>query len=85
MRTNHLDTQRNHSICFEENGAYPETYIGQGSNFGFNGGMLVDQTDDPRIKDAVKIAYLKKMWDNKSRLFTGTTTDVTKKMREVAV
>ena len=53
MRTNHLDTQRNHSICFEENGAYPETYIGQGSNFGFNGGMLVDQTDDPRIKDAV--------------------------------
>ena len=60
MRTNHLDTQRNHSICFEENGAYPETYIGQGSNFGFNGGMLVDQTDDPRIKDAVKIAYLKK-------------------------
>ena len=41
--------------------------------------------DDPRIKDAVKIAYLKKMWDNKSRLFTGTTTDVTKKMREVAV
>lgn len=49
------------------------------------GGMLVDQTDAPRIKDAVKIAYLKKMWDNKSRLFTGTTTDVTKKMREVAV
>lgn len=48
-------------------------------------GRACGQTDDPRIKDAVKIAYLKKMWDNKSRLFTGTTTDVTKKMREVAV
>lgn len=45
----------------------------------------MEQTDDPRIKDVVKIAYLKKMWDNKSRLFTGTTTDVTKKKREVAV
>ena len=45
----------------------------------------MDQTDDPRIKQELKIAYLIKMWDNKSRLFTGTTTDVTKKMREVAV
>ena len=43
-------------VVFEENGAYPETYIGQGSNFGFTGGLLGYQTDDPRMKDAVKIA-----------------------------
>lgn len=41
-------------VVFEENGAYPETYIGQGSNFGFTGGLLRYQTDDPRMKDAVK-------------------------------
>lgn len=43
-------------IVFEELGSYPSTYVGQGSNFGFTGGLLGYATDDPRLKDAVDIA-----------------------------
>lgn len=43
-------------IVFEEQGSYPSTYVGQGSNFGFTGGLMGYATDDPRLKDAVEIA-----------------------------
>lgn len=43
-------------VIFEEQGSYPSTYIGQGSNFGFTGGLLGYAPDDPRLKDAVEIA-----------------------------
>ena len=43
-------------IVFEEKGSYPGTYIGQGSNFGFTGGLMGYSTDDVRLKDAVSIA-----------------------------
>ena len=47
-------------VVFEENGSYPSTYIGQGSDFGFTGGLLGYHTDDPRLKDAVKTAAFEK-------------------------
>lgn len=43
-------------IVFDEAGSYPNTYIGQGSNYGFAGGLLGYSTDDPRLKDALTIA-----------------------------
>ena len=43
-------------VFFEEKGSYPSTYIGQGSNFGFTGGLLGWDTDDPRLKDSVELA-----------------------------
>lgn len=43
-------------VVFDSNGSYPSTYIGQGSNFGFTGGLLGYDTDDPRLKDSVEIA-----------------------------
>lgn len=43
-------------IVFEQQGSYPSTYIGQGSNFGFTGGLLDYATDDRRLKDSVEIA-----------------------------
>lgn len=43
-------------VVFEEAGSYPNTYIGQGSDFGFTGGLLGYDTDNPQLKNAVKIA-----------------------------
>ena len=43
-------------IVFERAGSYPGTYIGQGSNFGFVGGMLGLATDDVRLKDSLQLA-----------------------------
>ena len=43
-------------IIFEKRGSYPKTYKGQGSDFGFTGGLLGMTPDDRRLKDAVKIA-----------------------------
>ncbi len=43
-------------VVFEQQGSYPSTYVGQGSNFGFTGGLLDYATDDVRLKDAVEIA-----------------------------
>lgn len=43
-------------VVFDSEGSYPSTYIGQGSNFGFTGGLLGIHTDNPELKDAVKIA-----------------------------
>lgn len=47
---------RRAEVVFDENGSYPDTYIGQGSDFGFTGGLLGYYTDNPRVKDAVTIA-----------------------------
>lgn len=60
------------NVIFDENGAYPETYIGQGSNFGFTGGLLGYTTDEPKVKDAVEIATGsgKEIWFSKESLFS---------------
>ncbi|MDR2932691.1 MAG: L-serine ammonia-lyase, iron-sulfur-dependent, subunit alpha [Oscillospiraceae bacterium] len=47
---------RRAAVIFDENGAYPSTYIGQGSNFGFTGGLMGLLNDDPDLKDAVSLA-----------------------------
>lgn len=47
---------RRADVIFEEQGSYPSTYIGQGSNFGFTGGLMGMTSDNPRLKDAVTIA-----------------------------
>ena len=43
-------------VVFEELGSYPSTYVGQGSNFGFTGGLVGIPAEDPRLKDAVSVA-----------------------------
>ncbi len=54
---------RHAEIVFEEKGSYPNTYIGQGSNYGFVGGLLGIPIYDERLKDAVEIA------ENEGRVF----------------
>ena len=49
------DVQRA-EIVFEEKGSYPSTYIGQGSNYAFAGGLLGIPIDDPAFKDSLRIA-----------------------------
>ncbi len=43
-------------VVFDRYGSYPSTYIGQGSNYGFAGGLLGIPIDDPRFKDSLDIA-----------------------------
>lgn len=43
-------------VVFDAAGSYPATYIGQGSNFGFTGGLMGMQTDDPQLKNSIRIA-----------------------------
>lgn len=43
-------------VVYDSQGAYPSTCIGQGSNFGFTGGLLGFSNDDPRMKDSIAIA-----------------------------
>lgn len=43
-------------VVFDARGSYPNTYIGQGSNYGFTGGLLGFLPDDPRLKQAIRIA-----------------------------
>lgn len=52
------------NVIFDSQGSYPETYIGQGSDFGFTGGLLGLESDNPQIKDSVGIARSlgKKIW-----------------------
>ena len=47
---------RRADVIFDENGSYPSTYIGQGSNYGFTGGLLGFLPDNSRLKDALSIA-----------------------------
>ena len=37
-------------VVYESKGSYPSTCVGQGSNFGFTGGLLGLKNDDPRMK-----------------------------------
>lgn len=43
-------------VVYDSQGSYPSTCVGQGSNFGFTGGLLGMKNDDPRMKDSQKIA-----------------------------
>ena len=43
-------------IVFEEKGSYPSTYVGQGSDYGFTGGLLGIPIDDPQFRNALQIA-----------------------------
>lgn len=47
---------RKAEVVFEVRGSYPSTYIGQGSDYGFAGGLLGIPIDDPRFKDSLRIA-----------------------------
>ncbi len=47
---------RRAEIVFDERGSYPGTYKGQGSDYGFAGGLLGLDIADPRFRDALKIA-----------------------------
>lgn len=43
-------------VVYDSQGSYPSTCVGQGSNFGFTGGLLGFANDDPRMKDSIRIA-----------------------------
>ena len=43
-------------VVYDSQGSYPSTCVGQGSNFGFTGGLLGLENDDPRIKDSEEMA-----------------------------
>lgn len=43
-------------VVYDSQGSYPSTCVGQGSNFGFTGGLLGFANDDPRMKDSIEIA-----------------------------
>jgi len=43
-------------VVYDSQGSYPSTCVGQGSNFGFTGGLLGLMNDDPRIKDSEAMA-----------------------------
>lgn len=47
---------RRAAITYDAGGSYPSTHIGQGSDFGFTGGLLGLQTDDPRFRDSIALA-----------------------------
>lgn len=43
-------------VVYDSQGSYPSTCVGQGSNFGFTGGLLGFPNDEPRMKDSISIA-----------------------------
>ncbi len=43
-------------VTYDAAGSYPSTHIGQGSDFGFTGGLLGMQTDDVRFRDSIALA-----------------------------
>ena len=43
-------------VVYDSQGSYPSTCVGQGSNFGFTGGLLGFPNDEPRMKDSIRIA-----------------------------
>lgn len=47
---------RKATVVYDAKGSYPSTCVGQGSNFGFTGGLLGLKNDDPRMKDSIKLA-----------------------------
>ena len=44
------------NVVYDENGSYPGTHVGQGSDFGFAGGLLGMATHIPCFRDALTIA-----------------------------
>ena len=47
---------RSAAVIYDQNGSYPSTHIGQGSDFGFAAGLLGLQTDDPQFRDSLQLA-----------------------------
>ena len=47
---------RRADVVFEAQGSYPATFIGQGAQYGFIGGLLGMPPDHPRLRDAVALA-----------------------------
>lgn len=43
-------------VVYDSQGSYPSTCVGQGSNFGFTGGLLGFPNEEPRMKDSIAIA-----------------------------
>ena len=43
-------------VVYDAGGSYPGTHVGQGSDFGFAGGLLGLAADDPRFRDALELA-----------------------------
>lgn len=43
-------------VIYDSGGSYPKTHVGQGSDFGFTGGLLGFNTEDPQMKDAIFLA-----------------------------
>ena len=43
-------------VVYDRHGSYPNTHVGQGSDYGFAGGLLDLELDDPRVRDAVRLA-----------------------------
>jgi len=43
-------------VIYDSAGSYPNTHIGQGSDFGFAGGLLGYHIDDPRFGDSISLA-----------------------------
>lgn len=43
-------------VVYDSKGSYPSTCVGQGSNFGFTGGLLGLKNDDSRMKDSIELA-----------------------------
>ena len=47
---------QNVHVVYEQNGSYPSTHVGQGSDFGFTAGLLGIETNDPRFRDSLSFA-----------------------------
>lgn len=43
-------------VYFDRHGAYPPTYQGQGSDYGYIGGLMGFETGDPKLRQALKLA-----------------------------
>ena len=57
-------------VIYDAAGSYPRTHIGQGSDFGFTGGLLGLATEDPRMKDSISLARQRgvKIWFSEQNL-----------------
>ncbi|WP_303150051.1 L-serine ammonia-lyase, iron-sulfur-dependent, subunit alpha [uncultured Cloacibacillus sp.] len=46
----------NVDIIYDSLGSYPNTHVGQGSDYGFAGGLLGLSLDDPKVRDSLELA-----------------------------
>ena len=44
------------AVTYDSQGSYPNTHVGQGSDFGFAGGLLGLTLDDPNVRDSIQLA-----------------------------